>query len=54
MKAAGEEEDEQDAVLYVVCVWQLLAWWQYALPPRHAVSAAVAACSVQGEGELGC
>lgn len=34
---------------------QLQAWWQYALPPRHAVSAAVAACSVEGgrglEGE---
>lgn len=46
MKAAGGEEDEKDVALLVM--WQLQAWWLYVLPPRHSVSAAVAACSVQG------
>ncbi|KAK5859511.1 hypothetical protein PBY51_021063 [Eleginops maclovinus] len=52
--AAGEEEDEQALVLCVCCEGQLEALRRYALPPRHAVSAAaVAACSVKGEGVLG-
>lgn len=47
-RAAGEEENEQEVALWVM--WPLQAWWQNVLPPRHAVSAAVAACSVIGEG----
>lgn len=46
MKAAGDEKDEQDVALLVM--WQLRAWWLYVLPPRHGVSAAVTACSVEG------
>lgn len=47
----GEEGAEQEAELSPVgSERQLEAWWHYALPPRHAVSAAVAACSVKGEG----
>lgn len=48
LRAAGEEENEQEVALWVT--WLLRAWSQYVLPPRHAVSAAVAACSVVGEG----
>lgn len=55
VKTAGEEEDEQNgsAVSCVHSERQLQAWWQYALSPRHDVSAAVAVCSVKGEGNGG-